>query len=228
MDVKKIVLRIGRLFFGLFLFSLGIIMTINANLGLQPWDVFHQGMSKNLNITIGQANIMVGATLIIVNSLLKEKLGWGTLANMLFVGYFMDLILLYNLVPKFDNYILRFMMMCGGMFVLGVASYYYIGTGLGAGPRDGLMVVITKKTKKSVGLVRNCIEITILILGIILGGFFGWGTIFTAVTIGFFIQFAFKVFKFDVTTVEHRFIDEDIRWLKQRFISKSAKQTESD
>lgn len=223
MDVKKIVLRIGRLFLGLFLFSLGIIMTINANLGLQPWDVFHQGMAKNLNITIGQANIIVGATLIIVNSLLKEKLGWGTLANMLFVGYFMDLILLYNLVPKFDNYILRFMMMCGGMFVLGVASYYYIGTGLGAGPRDGLMVVITKKTKKSVGLVRNCIEITILILGIILGGFFGWGTIFTAVTIGFFIQFAFKVFKFDVTTIEHRFIDEDIRWLKQRFLSKSQK-----
>jgi len=226
MDWKKILNLLFRLFIGLFLYSIGIVMTINSNLGLAPWDVFHQGLAVKTNMTIGQASILVGIVLVIINSFFKEKLGWGTLTNMIFIGLFIDVLMLNHMIPVFENYILSFIMMCSGMFIIGLASYYYMGAALGSGPRDGLMVVLTKKTKKSVRLIRNSIEVTVLIIGYFLGGYFGLGTIFMAVTIGFFVQLAFKLLKFDVASIEHRFIDEDIKWIKQRLMQKNKFKTE--
>jgi len=219
--MKTIIMRVVRLFVGLFLFAVGIVMTINANLGLAPWDVFHQGLSLQTGITLGQASISVGFVLIIINSFLGERLGWGTISNMIFIGYFLDLLMINGIIPIFENIILSFLMMCLGMFVIGIASYYYIGAQLGSGPRDGLMVALTKKTNKSVRFIRNTIETCALVLGYFLGGYVGIGTVVIALTIGYFVQFAFKICKFDVSTVEHRFIDEDIRWLRDKLIKKN-------
>jgi len=213
--MKDVLLRIARLFLGLFLYAVGIVMTINANLGLAPWDVFHQGLAKIFHVTMGQASISVGIILILLNTFLAERLGWGTIGNMLFVGLFMDFLMFNNLIPTFQDFIPSFIMMLLGMFVIGIASYFYMGVGLGSGPRDGLMVVLTKRTGKSVGFVRNAIEISVLILGYILGGFVGIGTPIMALTVGYFVQFAFKLFKFDVGAVQHRFIDEDIKYLRK-------------
>ncbi|MCR4430241.1 MAG: hypothetical protein NUV45_04375 [Tepidanaerobacteraceae bacterium] len=212
--------RVARLFLGLFLYAVGIVMTINANLGLAPWDVFHQGLAKMFHITMGQASISVGIILVLLNSFLSEKLGWGTLGNMLFVGLFIDFLMFNNLIPIFQDVLPRFIMMFLGMFIIGIASCLYMGAGLGSGPRDGLMVVIAKRTGKSVGLVRNAIEISVLMLGCVLGGFVGIGTPIMAFTVGFFVQLAFKLFKFDVSAVQHRFIDEDIKHLG-KLLSKS-------
>lgn len=213
--MKETGLRVIRLFVGIFLYSTGIALTINANIGLAPWDVLHQGLSKTIGITIGQASIGMGIIIVIINSIMKENVGWGTLSNMLFVGVFLDLLLLNHLIPVFENIVARVAMMFGGMFVLGVASFLYIGVGLGAGPRDGLMVGLTKRTGKSVRLIRSSIETCVVGMGYLLGGSVGAGTLIMALSIGYFVQLAFQLFKFDVNNVEHRFIDQDIKALKK-------------
>lgn len=215
--MMKILMRIIRLIVVFFLYSVGIVMTINADLGLAPWDVFHQGASKTLNITMGQADIWVGIVVIVLNYILGEKIGWGTLANIIFIGIFIDLLMLNNLVPVFNNIILKVMMMILGMLIIGLASFLYLREGIGSGPRDGLMVALTKKTGKSVRFIRNSIESTVLIVGFFLGGSIGIGTVIMALSIGHVVQFVFKILKFDVSKIEHRLIDQDIKLLKEKF-----------
>ena len=214
--MKQMMQKVIRLFIGLFLYAVGIVLTINANLGLAPWDVFHQGMTHLIGITMGQASIAVGIILVILNAVLGERLGWGTLFNMLFIGLFMDLIMLNHLIPICKGVIPGAIMMVLGMIFIGIASYFYIGAGLGAGPRDGLMIALTKKTSKSVRFVRNAIELSALIVGYMLGGYAGVGTLIMALTLGYIIQFVFKILKFDVSSIKHRFIDEDIKNLKEK------------
>ena len=216
--MKQMVQRVIRLFIGLFLFAVGIVLTINADLGLSPWDVFHQGISQFTGITMGQASIVVGILLVILDAVLGERLGWGTLCNMLFIGLFMDFLMLNHLLPIYEGVIAKVFMMFLGMVVIGVASYFYIGAALGSGPRDGLMIALTKKTHKSVRLIRNFIELSALILGYLMGGFVGIGTLIMALALGYIIQFTFKVLQFDVNSIKHRFIDEDIKLLKEKLL----------
>lgn len=216
----KIIKRVMKLLLGLALYATGIVMTINANLGLAPWDVFHQGLSNIFGITMGQASICVGIALVIMDTLLGERIGWGTLSNMILIGVFMDILMLNHLVPVFQSVVPRFVMMLLGVFTIGIASYFYISTGLGSGPRDGLMVALTKKTTKSVRFLRNCIELSVLAVGYAFGGSVGIGTVIMALSTGHFIQFAFKLFKYNLKDTKHRFIDEDIRYLYNRFIIK--------
>ena len=214
--MKKSLLSIGRLFTGLFLYALGIVFTINANLGLSPWDVFHQGISRLGGITMGQASIITGLVIVLIDWKFGERVGLGTICNMLFIGIFMDLLMLNNLVPTFNNIIIRAIMMLIGMFIIGIASYFYIGAGLGSGPRDGLMVALTKKTGKSVRFIRNCIESIVLVIGSFLGGTVGFGTLIMVIGGGYFVQFAFKLFKFDVRKVKHTFIDDYVKHTNEK------------
>jgi uncharacterized membrane protein YczE len=223
--MKIALLRILRLFIGLFLYAIGIVMTINANLGLAPWDVFHQGLAETMGVTMGQASMGVGLVLIIVDSFLGERLGWGTIANMIFIGLFMDVLMLNHLIPIFQHMISSLLMMLLGMFIIGIASIFYIGAGLGSGPRDGLMVALTKRTGKSVRFIRNAIEICALAVGYLLGGFIGVGTLITGLAIGYMVQFAFKLFKFEVGKVKHRFIDEDIKHVVAIFLKEKRDST---
>jgi len=220
--MKKGTLKFLRLFIGLILCAAGTVMTINGNLGLQPWDVFHQGVSKILNITMGQASIIVSAVIIIVDYIAGEKIGWGTISNMFVIGIFMDIFMLNHLLPVFHNEILRVISIMIGMLLMSIGSYMYIGVGLGSGPRDGLMVALAKKTKKSVLIVRTVIELSVLIVGYIMGGSAGIGTIIMVLLIGYFIQRVFKIFKFDVNKVQHRFINDDIKLMKDIVLKKSA------
>ncbi|MBU3145204.1 YitT family protein [Clostridium sp. CF012] len=218
--MKKSLLTLVRLFMGLFLYAVGIVFTINASLGLSPWDVFHQGVSKLTDITMGQASIIVGLLIVILDWVLGEKVGLGTIFNMLFIGIFMDLLMLNHLLPIFNNIIARVIMMFLGMFIIGIASYFYISAGLGSGPRDGLMVSLTKKTGKSVRFIRNFIEFTVLVVGYFLGGTVGFGTLIMVIGGGYFVQFAFKIFKFDVRKVQHRFIDDYVKIIKNKLAYK--------
>jgi len=217
--MKKTVLTFIRLFIGLFLCAVGIVMTINANLGLAPWDVFHQGIANIFNITIGKANIIIGIIIVIAESLSGERLGWGTLCNMLFVGIFIDVLMLNNLVPTFDRVIPSIIMILLGMLIIGFGCYLYIGAGLGAGPRDNMMVIFTKKTNKSVRLVKCSIELVVLIIGYILGGKVGIGTVIMAIGGGYFTQLAFKIAKFDVSKVEQRIIADDVSFIKDKLLA---------
>ena len=211
--MKNIVLKIPRLLIGYFLYALGIVMTINAQQGLGPWGVFHQGLSLQLNITFGIAVNIVGAVIVILDFILGEKIGWGTIGNVIFIGTFIDLLIFLNLVPVFENTFLSYLMMFIGMFTISLAAYFYLSARLGAGPRDGLMIALTKRTNKPVGLVRSLIEVTALIIGYLLDGSVGWGTLIMSLGLGFFFQMTFRMFHFDVKKVEHKYIDQDFDFL---------------
>lgn len=214
--MKNILFKIPRLMIGYFLYALGIVMTINAQQGLDPWGVFHQGLSSQLNITFGTVVQIVGAVIVLLDFILGEKIGWGTIGNVIFIGMFIDLISKNNLVPVFENTYQSYLMIFIGMFSISLAAYFYISAQLGAGARDGLMIALTKRTKKPVGLVRGLIEVTALTIGYFLGGPVGWGTLIMSLMIGFFFQITFRMFKFDVNKIEHRYIDQDFAFLLQK------------
>ncbi len=218
--MKKEILKYLKLFLGLFVCSLGIIIIIKSNLGFSPWDVLHQGISKITNITIGQASIFVGFIVITLDFFLGERIGSGSILNIIFFGTFMDLILYLDIVPLSNNLFIGVFMMFLGIFVLSLGCYLYISTGLGCGPRDALMVALTKKTKFSVGTVRNVIEISVLITGYLMGGYAGVGTIITAIFTGSFIQGVFKLFKFDVKSVIHRDVKTEVILLKKYIVNR--------
>ena len=214
--MKNIVLKILILLIGYFLYALGIVMTINAQQGLGPWGVFHQGLSSQLNITFGIAVSIVGAVIVFLDFILGERIGWGTIGNVIFIGTFIDLITDIKLVPVFENTFLSYLMMFIGMFTISLAAYFYLSARLGAGPRDGLMIALTKLANKPVGLIRSAIEVTVLVAGYLLGGSVGWGTLIMSLGLGFFFQITFKMFNFNVKKVEHKYIDQDFALLIQK------------
>ena len=215
--MKKVLLKLARLMFGFFLYGLGISLTINANLGLAPWGVFHQGLSNQLGISFGNAIIITGASIVILDIFLKERVGWGTIGNVYFIGTFIDLIEKANFLPTPENIIARFLMVILGMATISMATFLYLGSQLGSGPRDGLMVALTKKTNKQVGIIRTAIETSALFLGFLMGGKVGWGTLLMSLGLGYFVQTTFKIFKFDVKQVVHRYVDQDITFFIQKF-----------
>ncbi len=220
--MKTKIVKVIRLFIGYFIYALGTVLIINASLGLAPWDVLHQGLTNILPLTMGRASITTGFFVIFINVALKENVGWATVLNMIFIGTFMDVIMLNNLLPIFDSLILRFLSMLLGILINGYATFIYVGTGLGIGPRDGLMVALTKKTGKSVRFVKNTTEIIVIIIGFILGGSVGLGTAIMSIAGGYFFQFAFKTVKFNITEVKHRYITDDILYLKEKFNIKNG------
>lgn len=204
---RSLPLRFGVLFGGLILYAFGIVMTVRANIGYSPWDIFHQGIANRVGLTLGNMSIIVGLGILVVNWLLKEKVGVATVLNVLFIGTFMDLIINSNLIPENTGLGSGTLMMLGGLFVIGFATPIYLSAGLGAGPRDGLMLALTKLTKKDIALVRNAIELIVTILGYLLGGPVGLGTVITFLTMGYFVKFAFAVLKFDPKNVSHQYVD---------------------
>jgi len=218
--MKNEILKYIKLFLGFFVCSLGIVFIIRSNLGFSPWNVLHQGISKVGDITIGQASILVGILVITLDVFLGEQIGSGSIFNTIFIGSFMDLILFSKVIPLSHNPLIGIPMMFMGLFILGIGCYLYISTGLGCGPRDALMVALTKKTNFSVRFIRSAIEITVLVLGYFLGGYVGVGTVITAVFTGSFIQGVFKMFDFDVKSVTHRNIKDEVLLLKTYILKK--------
>ena len=215
------VIRTLRMMTGLFVFAVGIVMTIHANIGLAPWDVFHQGLANVLGITMGQASILVGLTVVAIDFFAGERIGWGTLGNMVLIGLFIDFLMLNGLVPQMQHFVTGVLQMIAGLFVIGLASVLYIGAGMGCGPRDGLMVALLKRTGRSVGTIRGLLEGAALAGGWLLGGTVGLGTVITAVLTGPVVQLAFRLLRFDVKNVRHTYVDEDLKALG-RLLNKSS------
>lgn len=214
-SLDSMVVRYCKLILGLFLNAVGIVMTINANLGYSPWDVFHQGLSNILHIKIGTANIMVGITIITIGIMKGRRPGIGTICNMFLIGAFMNLIMGLNIIPIFSNLYIRIISIFVGMAIMAVGTYFYIRAGFGPGPRDGLMLLFHERTGKSIRLVRGSVETTALIAGYILGGPVGIGTVILSLGIGYIIQFVFAIFHFDPKTVDHRGWDDEVEFVKE-------------
>ena len=178
--------RLVPLFAGLVLCGVGIALTVQADLGLGPWDVFHQGVSELTGIPIGTVVILTGATVLLAWIPLRQRPGIGTIANMIVIGLVADLALLW--LPEPDLLGVRIAFMLAGVLLFGPGSGLYIGAGLGPGPRDGLMTGLAARGP-SIRLVRTGIELAALAVGLALGGTVGIGTVLFAFTIGPNVQF---------------------------------------
>ena len=209
--MKSYKVRIVYLLAGLLSSALGIVITLEANIGYAPWDVLHAGLSETTGLSFGLISIIVGVIIIVVVTLLGEKFGFGSVLAIILSGVFIDLILFLEIIPKADNYVVGIIMLIVGLFILAFGSYLYIYSGFGAGPRDSLMVALTRKTKMPVGLCRGIVEVAATVGGWLLGGMFGVGTIISAVGVGFCIQIVFMIFKFDPTKVEHETLSKTLR-----------------
>lgn len=211
--MKKISTRFIRLIWGLFLYALGVSVTLNAQIGYAPWEVFHVGLSKTLGVSIGVASIIVGVVIVVVTTSLGEKLGLGTVLNMILIGVFLDIILMLNILPVASNFLTGVIMLTIGLFIIALASYFYIGTAFGTGPRDSLMVALTRKTRLPIGMCRGSTELLAVLSGWKLGGMVGFGTILSAFLIGFFVQIVFKLFKFNATEIQHETLGQTYKTL---------------
>jgi uncharacterized membrane protein YczE len=195
--------RLARLFLGLFLYALGVVITMKANIGYAPWEVFHAGVGLALGLKIGVVSIFAGLVICLITLLLGEKLGIGTFFNMIFIGLFIDLLLSYENFYTAQSFFAGIVQLVFGLFVISVASFFYISSGFGAGPRDSLMVALARKTNLPVGVCRAFIELLVVLCGWMLGGMVGLGTVISAVMIGFCIQVSFKLLHFDPTKIVH-------------------------
>jgi uncharacterized membrane protein YczE len=175
------------LFSGFLFWGLGLALFVRADLGLGPWDAFHQGLGFQLGVTIGQASIIASVIVLVLWIPLRQRPGTGTVFNALTIGPFMDLAL-WLLPESIENLWLRGAMLLAGMACVGLGSALYLPAGLGAGPRDGLMMGLHHKFGWSIRLSRSAIEASALAIGWAMGGTVGIGTLVFAFGIGPVVQ----------------------------------------
>ncbi len=178
--------RLIQLLLGLSLYGVSLALMVRANLGLDPWDVFHQGLAQRLGWSLGTVVNVVGALVLLLWVLLRQRPGLGTVANIFVLGTVADAALW--LLPPVTALPLRLLLLIGGVLLNALATAAYIGAGLGPGPRDGLMTGLVRRTGRSVRLVRTSIEVTVLSVGWLLGGSVGLGTLAYALLIGPLVQ----------------------------------------
>lgn len=178
---------------GFFLYGLSIALAIRANLGTGTWAVLDVALANITGWTPGTLTVLVGFTVLLAALLMRERVGWGTLGNILSIGPWLDLALYF--IPSVENnWPLQLLMLLAGILIQGIATAIYIGVDAGAGPRDSLMLAIKRTTGVSYRLARGMIEVSVLVLGWLLGGPAGIGTAIHALLVGTAMQWAFKVF----------------------------------
>lgn len=173
--------RLVQLYLGLVLYGFSTSLLVLSGLGLAPWDVFHQGLAKHSNLAIGTWSIIVGLAVLLLWIPLRERPGIGTVSNVVFIGGTMDVVLAHISPPH--ELALRIVCLVVGVFLNGVATGAYIGAGLGPGPRDGLMTGLARRGH-SIRVVRTSLEVSVVVIGWLLGGTVGVGTVLYALSIG--------------------------------------------
>ncbi len=189
--VDRLPRRLCQLYAGLTLYGVSLAMQVEATLGLDPWDVFHQGVSKQTGISLGWIVNIVGALVLLLWIPLRQRPGLGTISNVLVIGTVTDLTL--PLLPTPDDFSARWALLIAAVVLNGMATGLYIGARLGPGPRDGLMVGLAARGW-SIRWARTLVEITVLVIGFLLGGTVGAGTIVYALGIGPLSQLFLQLF----------------------------------
>jgi uncharacterized membrane protein YczE len=174
--------RLLQLYAGLVLYGASMALQIRAGLGLDPWDVFHQGVAEHTGLSFGTVVILTGAIVLLAWIPLRQRPGFGTVSNVFVIGIAVDAAL--AVLPHAGSTPVAVAMLLSGVGLNGLAGGAYIGAGLGPGPRDGLMTGLVRRTGRSIRLVRTSIEVTVLVAGAALGGTVGIGTVVYAVSIG--------------------------------------------
>ncbi len=190
-EVRSALLPVALLLLGLVGYGFSMAVMVQAGLGLDPWDVFHQGLSRHTGLTIGTVTALVGIIVLLAWIPLRNRPGVGTVANVIVIAVAVDAGI--ALLPAPTDLRVRVAMMLAAVVLNAVSTVLYIGAGLGPGPRDGLMTGLVARTGRSVRLVRTVIEVTVLALGFLLGGTVGVGTVIYAFGIGPLVQLMLRL-----------------------------------
>jgi len=210
-----------KLILGYAILGFSIAMSYNSNMGLAPWNVLNDGFANLLPITIGQASMAVGVVIIALDILMKEPIGFGSLFNILCIGPMSDFFIGCGLIPSAETAPMNIILLVLSIPVNAIGLYFYMSAGMGNGPRDTLMVAVTKRTKFPVGLCRNGLEAVALLSGWLLGGKVGIGTVILVIFSGPVMQYIFKLFKFDVKKVNNQTFIQTIRMVSADVKSRS-------
>ena len=193
-DLRAAAPRLPRLLLGLVTFGLGIALRAEAGLGLGPWEAFHQGISRQTGLELGTVSILLGVPILLLWWPLGERPGIGTVLNVVLIGTSTNVGLALLPSPPDDALLVRLAMMLGGVVVIAVGSGLYLSTDLGPGPRDGLMTGLHHRFGWSIRRARTAIEVTVLVIGWLLGGTVGLGTVVFAFGIGPLVQVTLRWF----------------------------------
>lgn len=185
--------RLLQLFIGLTLYGVSTAMFVRADLGADPWNVFHLGVANLLSMNIGVVIIAVGVLVLLAWIPLRQRPGFGTLSNVVMIGLAADVALV--VIPGFESLLARSGLLVSAVILNALATSLYIGAGFGAGPRDGLMTGIHARTGWPVRRIRTAIEVSVLLIGWLLGGTVGVGTVLYALAIGPLIQICLPWFR---------------------------------
>ena len=202
--------RLVWLLAGIAVSSIGIVLMLQANVGLEPWSVLQQGMTLVLPITYGVASIIAGAAAIVFG----ESFGLGTIVNIIGCGVCIDAMLALDWVPQLHSLPGGIVMLLAGLELLALGTWMYMRSALGAGPRDALMVALARKTGRSAGVCRICADILVTVSGFLLGGQFGIGTVISALGLGSLINLNFSLLHFHPAKVHQENIAETLRYLR--------------
>lgn len=202
--LKEDIKRVPLLLIGFAFLSFGMVLTKRADLGMNAWGVFHQGLSLQSGLTFGMITIYLGLIILVFSVwLLKTKIGIGTLMNVLVVGFMIDLSdYLFTFTP--DTTLEKVILLITGLFIMTFGRALYISTGLGEGPRDGLFIGIHRKTSIEIKIIKPAIEFTVLLFGLLLGGTVLYGTAVIIILSGYFVQTYFRLLKYDPKTERQR------------------------
>jgi uncharacterized membrane protein YczE len=189
---SKFPYRFIKLMIGLFLCGLGIAMMVKAGIGLSPWDVLAQGISRNGFLTFGQSTILVSVLVLLLWIPLRVKPGLGSILNTLLLGTYADLVMPF--IPHFENYFLNLAIFVLGMLVFSFALGMYVSSNMGKGPRDGLNAGLATRFRLPFWQARLAVELAVVLIGFLLGGQVREGTLLFAVAIGYTNQLAYRIF----------------------------------
>ena len=190
---------------GLFIFAIGIYLTIQANIGVAPWDVLNQGLTKRIGISYGTVMMVVSATVIIIDVLMKEPIGLGMVLDTVIVGKTVDLMNYLDLVPPRQSLWSGVVLLVFGLLLLAVGMRIYMALGLGCGPRDTLLVALCKRFPKlSIGALNVIMWATVTVIGYFLGGQVGLGTVISVVCMGPLLNTLCRMTHFNAADVVHQ------------------------
>ena len=202
--IRHLIIRFIYFFMGLLIVSIGTNFIVASKLGADPWSIFHLGLSFHTPLSFGQVNQVVAFTIIIINLFLKIKPGIGTFLNMFSIGFFIDLTGKLQIFKTPNSVLVSWFYLIVGLVLFGTGMGVYINGQLGAGPRDSLTLALSKITGKSISFIKTLMEITVLLIGWLLGGPVGIGTLVVSLAIGHIMEWSINTFKLP----KHIFVDE--------------------
>ena len=201
----QIIKEILKSALGLFIFSIGVYLTIQANIGLAPWDCLSMGVSAKVGYSYGIVHTVISIIILIIDILLKEKIGYGTILDALLVGNYVDWIGYLKLVPVSDNVAVSCAMVIIGLLIMGYGQYFYMDAAQGCGPRDSLLIALGKRFPRTpIGVVQTFMVGIALLIGWLLGGPVGIGTIISVFGMGTALQLVCKIMHFEPRDVVHK------------------------